>query len=363
MIEIIDIRNFKSIKSASIRGVQKVTLVGGKNNCGKTTLLEAIGMLFGMQDPNIIGRQLGSRGVNFVSPEPEFMWGPVFHNFDLNGDIDISAGAANKLQSIKVKYKHNSRRILQSFSPAQSGPFFPHGQPLIPTQQSVPVQDSLDFIFSERGKTVCISHLYRNGPNIELHLEKPYQGVIRPPALFLARIRSDQEEDAERFGRLDLEGRLVDIVDILCKIEPSIRSLSLIRNANTSLIYADVGIGRKVPVVYMGDGVSRLLSIALAIATSKDGVVLVDEIENGIHHSVITRIWEALFFASEKFNCQIIATTHSLECLTSAYKGSEVAGVNTFTYIRLQNKGNEVVGKIFTKDLLKTAIESELEVR
>lgn len=57
------------------------------------------------------------------------------------------------------------------------------------------------------------------------------------------------------------------------------------------MLYVDIGINKKIPMSFMGDGISRLTSILLAILTTKNGIVFIDEIENGIHYSVQNKIW------------------------------------------------------------------------
>src|SRR5205807_7489873 len=88
------------------------------------------------------------------------------------------------------------------------------------------------------------------------------------------------------------------------------------------LIHGDIGIGRKIPLAHMGEGMGRLLSIVLAIAVNKDGLILIDEFEHGIHHSGMTKIWEGVSKMAQEYNCQIIATTHSYECLQAAFEGT-----------------------------------------
>ncbi|MDI6791627.1 MAG: AAA family ATPase [bacterium] len=120
---------------------------------------------------------------------------------------------------------------------------------------------------------------------------------------------------------------------------------------------------RKIPVAYMGEGVSRLLSIILAIATSGDGIVIIDECENGIHYSAMPKIWEAIALAARENNCQVIGTTHSYECLEAAYNGISGDLANDFSYIRIDRTKDKITAKYFDHDLLKVAIDTNMEVR
>ena len=86
------------------------------------------------------------------------------------------------------------------------------------------------------------------------------------------------------------------------------------------MIYGHLkGYDEPVPLTLLGDGVRRVASMVLAMGYARDGTLLVDEIENGIHHSVLGRLWEAIGYAAQLFNTQVVATTHSLECIGNAH--------------------------------------------
>ncbi len=89
--------------------------------------------------------------------------------------------------------------------------------------------------------------------------------------------------------------------------------LAVVSTDQTPTIYADIGLGRLLPVRLMGDGMSRIFSIALAIASAPGGIVLVDEIENGIHHSVMEKVWKAIgaFATNITCNCLPLPTATS----------------------------------------------------
>jgi AAA15 family ATPase/GTPase len=91
--------------------------------------------------------------------------------------------------------------------------------------------------------------------------------------------------------------------------------------------------------------------------------VFVDEIENGLHYSVMPKIWEGIAKAAREFDCQVIATTHSYECLQSAYDGLSEKYEDDFRYIRIDKIENKTVAKTFDFKLLKVALESNMEVR
>ena len=86
------------------------------------------------------------------------------------------------------------------------------------------------------------------------------------------------------------------------------------------MIWGDIGLSELVPLSMMGEGMTRIARIILAISSAAGGIVMVDEIENGIHYSVLEKVWSAIADAAERAQVQVFATTHSFECMEAAHK-------------------------------------------
>jgi hypothetical protein len=198
--------------------------------------------------------------------------------------------------------------------------------------------------------------------SLELRTDKIHPSS-RTATLISARNPSNTTEDAQRFGQLDILGKQDTIVSFLNIIEPRLKSLSSVSMGDTSVIHGDIGLSRKIPVPYMGDGISRLLSIILAIANTRNGLVLIDECENGLHHSVMPGVWKAIGQAAREYNCQIICTTHSYECLAAAQQGMSGDLAIDFSYIRIDRDDNHCTAKHFDHEMLTMALENNMEVR
>ncbi len=67
----------------------------------------------------------------------------------------------------------------------------------------------------------------------------------------------------------------------------------------------------------MGDGIWRMLGLALNVVHSRDGILLIDEIDTGLHHTVMQKMWKFLYAAARRYNIQVFATTHSRDCYQS----------------------------------------------
>ena len=73
----------------------------------------------------------------------------------------------------------------------------------------------------------------------------------------------------------------------------------------------------RVPIGSLGDGMWRMLGLALALANAKGGVLLVDEIDTGLHYSVMEAMWRMVSERAAALDVQVFATTHSRDCYES----------------------------------------------
>jgi hypothetical protein len=120
---------------------------------------------------------------------------------------------------------------------------------------------------------------------------------------------------------------------------------------------------RPMPIGSMGDGMWRLLVIAIAIAQCKDGVLLIDEIDTGLHYTVMTRMWKLIFGAAKELNVQVFATTHSFDCVKSlaelCYTDPDAA--RDVTLQRIEKDRHSSIA--YTAEEIEIAAQRQIEVR
>jgi AAA15 family ATPase/GTPase len=107
----------------------------------------------------------------------------------------------------------------------------------------------------------------------------------------------------------------------------------------------------------------RLASILLRIANTPGGVVLIDEIDSGLHHSVLRDVWKVIGSAAETFDTQIFATTHSYECIREAHEAFKESDNYIFRLHRLDRVRGKVESVTYDEEALTAAIKAEFEVR
>src|SRR5262249_48001630 len=141
------------------------------------------------------------------------------------------------------------------------------------------------------------------------------------PSVYIGSSGADSARDEALFGAIEKGKRQEEIMPALSFIDRRLKRLSLAPLAGESVIHGDVeGLRQLVPLPFMGEGMRRVLSIVLAIANAQGGIVLIDEIENGLHYSVQKQVWQAIGAAARQANVQIFATTHSWECIQAAHQ-------------------------------------------
>jgi hypothetical protein len=120
---------------------------------------------------------------------------------------------------------------------------------------------------------------------------------------------------------------------------------------------------RPVPIGSMGDGMWRIMAMAIAIAQCKDGVLLIDEIDTGLHYSVMTNMWKLIFGAAKELNVQVFATTHSYDCVKSLAElcYSENGAGSDVTLQRIERDKKKSVP--YTAREIETAALHQIEVR
>ena len=347
MIETLEIENYRGLRRLRVANFARLNLFAGRNNSGKTSLLEAIFLLAAGGDPAI---PLNSNVVRLSEPEVasnprsfrETIWKPLFYRLDTSTPIEIKA-FHRRLGSISLQLSlETAKRIQLPFPEAGSR------DSEVPSEQML-----LCYRQGELQKESSCA-LGTSGAELTHHGTTPPFGAI----IVLSHNGSIQG-DAVQLGELRKQKR----GDLICKalrvIEPRLQSIEDNSASGTPMIWGDVGLDELVPLPAMGDGMSRLARIVLGIARSAGGVALVDEIENGFHHAVLPDVWRVIGESADLFDTQVFATTHSFECVQAA----DAALEDQLTFHRLEafNAGSRCV--TYDRGNISAAIKHELEVR
>ncbi len=357
MIEDVRISNFKCFRSLHISDLSRVNVVGGRNNVGKTALLEALFVFHDRSNPRMFLRTQTWRGMPQVPTDPPSLWGPFFNDFDLGRPIRIELTIDGTPHRAEYAFCPIGRVPAERQTEARrAGSEEDAG---VATQaDTFPV---LDITYASGRDATTTQHLYTANGEAKLHFEQE-PNLLERATMLTSRTRVYSPEEAIRLGRL-IEDKKEGLVEEFLSLIAPVRDLQISYTGAGPLVVCDVGLPRLIPLAYAGEGICRLLSIILAMSDASGGLVLVDEIGSGVHHSAQTAFWEAIGKAATGFDCQLVATTHSYELLRAAHSGLQGLFQPEFRYVRLEHNGAKTSAKVFTHDLLGEALSANLEVR
>jgi predicted ATPase len=150
---------------------------------------------------------------------------------------------------------------------------------------------------------------------------------------------------------------------LLAKVDPRIKKVRVDPGDDGNQVIVDIGLSELVPVSQAGQGVYRLLTILADIIGENPDMVLIDEVENGLHHSIHKQIWTGLAETAEKLDVQIVATTHSEECLHAAHAAFAERQQYDLGVIQLFRVQSGVQGRVLDREHIEAAIAGKIDLR
>ena len=350
MFNSLSVRGFRSFEHLEIKRFGSINLLTGKNNSGKTTLLEALFLLSSGGNPQTALNTIIARGIESASHSasaiPETFWKPIYFSFDMSQCVEIaglhsSFGQLNlkialELQNaVEVSLDQPSNKSVMKYSP----------------------ESGLRFSFSAESGEDFTGLIRRTGKGFQIEQQDVQQLI---PVTFLSSRVGDSEDDAIRLAllRKHKQGHL--LLNALKLVEPKLESVEDNSSSGAPMIWGDIGLPELMPLPVMGEGMTRIARLILAISSAPHGVVLVDEIDNGFHHTVLTKVWQAIDKAAQQFDTQIVASTHSYECMEAAHRSLES---ERLVVHRLENTGNAARCITYDSEELSAAVSHNLEVR
>ncbi|MDD9799883.1 MAG: AAA family ATPase [Gammaproteobacteria bacterium] len=360
------IKNFRGIKSLEINGLARVNLFVGKNNCGKTTVLEAAFLLAGINNPGLIINMQNNRGVTLTegSDIRDF-----FHN------RDHKEGAV--LSCVQMKGERNLK-ILPLYGNLQAGQTR-GGSPLVSGNGGVKHM-ALSMGASATGQSLIgLGYQFTVAGSGTDKGEEPYKAgthLTKIGELGFTSFSDDDYEESVRASYLGKEGydhdavdRMLNrkrkdvLMDTLKSIDPKITD---IKTGSGGVVSVDIGLEDSfIPINLLGDGVVRILNIHAGIDGFPKGILAIDEIENGLHVTALEQAWKVILNQSEKSNAQIFLTTHSMDAIESLRNalGEELFPDVVACYRLVKCPTDEVRAYRYSADQLPMALDSGTDIR
>ena len=362
------IKNFRCFDELTVEGMGRINLIAGKNNVGKTALLEALWVHSGAPNPNPSHRLDILRGLEPDTPN-DFL-GNLFHGFDQTLVIELSAlgdwGEDPREFHISFDNTPDSQITIETFNANLAAK---EQNPANPFQSSKIIKT--EYSFEDAGGVITKGRISKKSVSPGL-LDTVVEWLIEegtppretaPSCLLIAGNNGMNVADVSRYSQLEVDGRHGEVLGILKEIEPSLNSLAVAATGREPGIYANMGMQRLVPLQLLGGGMSRILSLALAIAIAPGGMVLVDEIENGIHYTVMEKVWKAIGAFARNYDVQLFATTHSRECVYYAHRAFEADEEEEMRFFRIDRARGKLRTVMYDKEMREAAFEMGVGIR
>lgn len=292
----INISNFKCFKEFSIDSFKRFNLIFGKNSVGKSNLLEALFLYSNMyRSDTVLSSSFLQRDIP-LNNNLEL----IFHNFNYTNPINIKT--SNKELNIYSIKSLTENALDGIYYQVQN-----NNAETIKLPMLINNNREMDNSFVPINNSFTI-----NNVNI--------RSVIVGSSLFNFYFFNDYSSSETRVknNTVSLFDKLQNfkmdkiIIDSLKVIIPNIES---IRISSDKICEADIGLDRYLPINTLGSGVYKIFNYIVSIPFITNGVLLIDEIDNGFHYSALHNLWLSIFKVCQKNNVQLFATTHSYECI------------------------------------------------
>ena len=361
----LSIRSFRGIDELRIPKLGRVTLLAGKNGVGKTTVLDAVRVFAARGTYQVLYEVLTDRQehTELDDEDGDTTLGldstALFHGRNPSQTAVVSIGPESDAESLrivttKLSEKHASR--LGRLVPALAAT----PMPSLKVEYGAHEHVLWGFLpmsrYSlERGRRL----LDEDDPPPQLTCEYLGPDVLKA---------SDLSRFWDSVALTDDERRAVDAVNL--SIGSKVRGITIIGDGESrtrrSVRRAIVRLKsqqRPVPLRSLGDGAVRLFGVALALANSRGGFLLIDEAENGIHHTIQHGFWKMILQTAHANDVQVLATTHSWDCVTgfaqAAVEFSDAEGI----LVRLDSDDRGLRAIEYSEEDLRIAAEQGIEVR
>ncbi len=356
MYKKIKIENFRGMANLELNDPQQFNLFVGKNNCGKTSLLESIFLLTGPTNVDLPVRINFFRGYHLSG---EYSWELLFNKMETHSPIRLYGDIPQLKEERWLTIKPLKEESFSKVDPHV--PLFSiEDSQVSRANRTNGLSMELKIQGSEKKKPqTFLSEIRVTGENTGKNSPKSFPSSF--PGIFLTP-RTINPDEARRFNEVQIRKQEKSILKILQKVEPQLADLSI---GADNILYCDMGFPKRLPLNVAGEGLKNLLSTILAIYNASGGVVLIDEIENGFHYLTQEILWEAIFEAAITFDVQVFATTHSYEnvqAYSAAYEKLKDKD-DLLRLFRMEKELDTIKLVDFNHEMLKAAIESYWEVR
>lgn len=354
MYETIKIRNFRGIRQLDIDDLARINVLLGKNNAGKTSVLESMFLLCGGTNPSFPNAIAAYRGQRTMNVLPDNVWRPLFHQMDPGNPIHIQSRWTGERADRQLQIEATLQGASPEMDTGTGVGTATYDDELTIESLTLNYTDANDRGYRTKAKYDA----QRRGLDV-LPIDR--DDFVRCQFLS-ARSYPAMDRDARQFSHLVRIKQQHEIEEALRIIEPRVQRVELLAEYGGSSIYVDLGLPSLIPLAACGEGFVRFFSIIVEITSCRQGVLLIDEIDNGLHYSVMEKLWKLLGRMSEQHDVQVIATTHNEELISSAVEALS-DNLESFAVYRIDRGNAGHIAARYDAETLPAVRDAHFEIR
>jgi AAA15 family ATPase/GTPase len=374
MLKSVRIENFRGFQSFELQQLGRVNLLVGTNNSGKTSILEAIQLLCSRSNLEQLSEAMTNRGEFFWNDDRkrrEFDLCHLFYGHEMQPGSKFTISGMNENTQEEVVASIAVRRPTRS----KYDDSFDSDEQLSLFDETSQEFKKLGFILTwTRGQEIenlPLSISVDGGLSTDsIRLFRRNTEITAARTQFITSSSLTTENMIELFNQVVLTPEETLVQEALQTIEPRIERIASVNpqrirysGGRGGFVVRLSGSSQRVPIGSMGDGIWRILGLALSTVCARGGFLFVDEIDTGLHFTAMSDMWKLIWKTAERLNVQVFATTHNSDCWTSlaSIASEEDTTSNGITIQRIE-KGKQT-SVVFTDREIVIAAQRGIEVR
>ena len=314
----INIHQFRGFHHFNFDNLGRVNLLVGMNNAGKTSVLEALSLYCRSFDSMEWIATASRRRRQPLSLIESLKWffPQKSHQNDQSGEIQIEAQGHFEVREIRATFEEfNENKHLMASSAIESELDFDQDNEELVQGAEIKVLRQLLLSENSWHQEEEKFELWENFENLNRTRKRTLPHTL-PVTTIMPYSHQEKRVQMRQMTHAKTKGFAEQVLNLIQQIDPGIENLEILSNDGKrfSLYFQHQKIGLA-PVNMFGEGVQRALALVLGLSGMQNGVLLIDELEAGLHSSVLQTVFSLLVKACRDYNVQLFATTHSLEAL------------------------------------------------